>query len=85
MNKVVIPCNCGCSIVVIIEFDEFEDNPQEFFAEFYTAMRPNETRRSRLLAAWRVLRGRDPWLHDVCWDADAVKALHEFLNRTVKY
>lgn len=83
MKKFLVPCTCGCAIVAVIEFDPFEDDPQMYFAEFYTATRPGASRWERFKAAWRVVRGNDPWMHSVCWDANAVKELRDFLDSCI--
>lgn len=84
MDKIVIPCSCGCSILVIVEFDAInEDLPQEFWAEFFTSVDPKANRRSRWSAAWRILRGKNPWIHDVCMDPRALADLRDFLNRNL--
>lgn len=80
MEKIAIPCSCGCSVVVVMEFEQFGDDPQQFFVEFFTAYREKDSRRARWQAAWRVFRGKDPWLHDVCLDPTEIAKLRDFLS-----
>ena len=79
MEKLAIPCSCGCSVVVFMEFDAFEEDPQEFFAEFYTMVRPRF--RERLKSAWSVFRDQDHYLHDVAMDKDALVKVRDFLDK----
>lgn len=81
MDKIAIPCNCGCSVVLVMEFEELGDHPQEFVTEFFTAMDLKGSRRIRWQTAWRILRGKDPWLHDVCLDSKAMGELQDFLAK----
>lgn len=78
MKKVTIPCSCGCSVVSIIEFEEWKDDPRSFYAEFYTMVRPRF--RDRFKTAWAVFRGREHWLHDVCMQAEGLEELRDYLN-----
>jgi hypothetical protein len=83
MDKIAIPCSCGCSVLVIMEWDAFQDEPQQFFVEFFTAVDPRASRRERISAAWRVLRGKNPWLHDVALDPNAIAELRNFINKNL--
>jgi hypothetical protein len=66
-----------------MEFDQFGEDPQEFFVEFFTSYRPKDSRRSRWKAAWRVFLGKDPWLHDVCLGTEEMTQFKEFLDATL--
>lgn len=83
MNKIAIPCTCGCGVLVIVEFDQYGEDPQEFFVEFFTSPDPRISRRQRLATAWRVLRGREPWLHDVNLGPHEMNDMKAFLERTL--
>jgi hypothetical protein len=81
MEKLAIPCECGCSVVVFMELDAFKEDPQEFFAEFYTMVRPPF--RERFKTAWAVFRDKDHYLHDVVIDKDALVKVRDFLEKTL--
>lgn len=62
-----------------MELDELEDDPQEFFAEFYTMVRPSFG--ERLKTAWSVFREKDHYLHDVVMDEASLVKVRDFLNK----
>lgn len=64
-----------------MEFDAFQEDPQEFFAEFYTHIASHPSLRYRLKNAWKVFRNKEHWLQDVCMDKIALRELQELLNR----
>lgn len=62
----------------MVEFESFDDDPKEYYAEFYTMVRPRF--RDRLKTAWAVFRRRDHWLHDVCLAEEGLIELRDYLN-----
>jgi len=75
--KTAIPCGCGCGCVVLVDCP-WGDEPRELYVEFSLAFHAGL--RYRLRACWRVLRGKDPWLHCVALEADGIQKLKEALD-----
>lgn len=80
-RKLVLPCSCvgTCSIVLVTEVEEWNDDPREFVIEQYTYVGAVTWRR-RLKVAWNVLRGREEWTHGVCLTPEQGRELAEFLT-----
>lgn len=81
MEKLAIPCQCGCSVVVFVEFEAIGDDPQEFYAEFYTMVCPSFWERFK--TAWKVFRGKDHYLHDLVMDKDSLTEVRDFLDKNL--
>lgn len=83
-DKLALPCDCAgtCSIALVMEFEARDDEPQEFFVEFYTSVGHGRGDwRDRLRIAWGVLRKKEPYVHSLCWtDPTQPEALRDFLN-----
>lgn len=82
MKKVTIPCSCGCSVVIIVEFEEWNDDPREIYAEFYTQAQPKFG--ERLKTAWKVFRRKDHFLYDLALDEAGLKELRDYLIEVFK-
>lgn len=71
IRKTAVPCDCGCEAVLIWEFDQWGDEPHHVVVDlivgYYAA-----SFRARAKAAWQVLRGKDPWLHSMCFQDEAI-------------
>lgn len=79
-RSLTIPCSCGCSIVTIAEWIDFEDEaPSDWFLEFFASPAPTRWR-SRLQGAWNLLRGKPAATHCVCWRPEQVAQLRDWLN-----
>lgn len=71
IHKIAVPCDCGCGVVLVTRFDPWGDEPEEVFVEFFEAYQVSGLR-NRLRAAWRVVRGKEPWLHSICLQAEGI-------------
>lgn len=84
MDKLSLPCDCAgtCSVALVTEYEEYGDEPQEFFVEFY--VRPVQYRlRDRVRYAWRMLR-KATFIDPNCclsWSGpEQPEKLRDFLN-----
>lgn len=67
IHKTSVPCECLCSSVIVVEYEQWGDDPHQMFVEFGLSW--GDARLSkRIKAAWGILRRRDPWLHGVALD-----------------
>lgn len=85
--KLALPCDCAgsCSIALITEIDWWNDDPSDFFVEFYTAVSRQRRFRDRLRVAWGALRNREPWIHDVSWTGpEEIRQLRDFLSKALE-
>lgn len=76
-----LPCVCAgtCSVVLVTEFDGFKDEPQTYYFSFF--IRASEASlRNRMRRAWGVLRGKDPWLHDITLNPSQMAELRDFID-----
>lgn len=66
ITKTAIPCACvgSCGCVVLIDLEAWGDEPHQVYVEFSLGYRGRF--RDRIKAAWRIVRGRNPWFHSVC-------------------
>lgn len=77
-----VMCRCGCGAVIttdLFDWDNAED--MEMWIDF--ALAYHGSLRERLKAAWRVIRGREPWLHSVEIQRPEAEVLIEALQRVV--
>lgn len=72
-------CNCGCAFLVIDKW-EWDDDADDWYAEVYTLPRPN-TLRHRLKTAWRIARGKDPWMDSLVFSPQTLGEMREFLDK----
>ena len=79
MDKIAIPCTCGCSVVAFFDFSEYDE---PMYADFYTSVRPDL--KHRVKTAWEVFRRRENWIHDVELDENGLRQLRDFLNEHLK-
>lgn len=75
--KQVVPCACSgtCAVVLVTDIEAWGDEPHHVYVEFYAQM--SGGLRSRLRAAWRIVRGKDPWLHAICLEEESVRQMRE--------
>ena len=74
--EATIRCDCGCAVLVL---DYWKSHPaDEGYLDVYTAPRPGL--RHRLRAAWRVARGKDPWVDTLVFGPKQVAQLRAFLD-----
>lgn len=78
ITKVAVPCSCvgNCGVVLVTDMQPFGDDPHVAFVEFFQSYQ-SHTMRHRLRAAWRVLRGKDPWIHDICLDEIGIAQMRQ--------
>ena len=76
--KTAVPCACGCGVVAVTHVEQHGEEPREAYVEFYESYRGGIS--GRLRAAWRVVRGKDPWLHCIALDADGIGKLRGALT-----
>lgn len=74
VHKTAIPCDCGCSAVLVWEFEPWGDEPHEIIVEISVTWWAGRLR-NRLRAAWRVLRAKDPWMHSVVLQGEGIEQL----------
>lgn len=80
-SELALPCECGCSIVLITEIDEWKEEPREFYVDFYTGYHEGKFR-YRLKQAWYLLRAdrnKSP-MHAVVFHEESIKKLRDFLD-----
>lgn len=82
--KLALPCECvgTCGVAVVTVLEPWGDDPMETFIGFHQRA-GYETLSQRARAAWRVLRGQDPWLHDVSLSVAQMRELSDFLHAAV--
>jgi hypothetical protein len=75
----ILECDCvgTCGFLVI---DVWDDPDLEIFAEFYSAGPWTHRLRTRAKAAWKLLRGKDHYLHALALNNAKLGALRDFLN-----
>lgn len=78
--QAVLRCECGCAVLCLDWFPPFKDEVAEGYMDVYTHPRANGFR-SRLKMAWRILRGKDPWVDAVVFGPKQVAELQGFLAR----
>lgn len=71
VHTTAVPCDCGCGAVLVTEFEQWGDEPHQVYVEFSLAY--HARLRERVRAAWRVVRGREPWLHAVVLQGDGLR------------
>ena len=78
----ITPCSCvgTCGVAIFTEWEGNTDRPDEWFVEFYEHISRQPQWRDRLRVVWGVLRGREPYTHGVCLQAEEIAALRDFLN-----
>lgn len=76
--QVELRCECGCAILCLDWFPPFKDEKAEGYMDVYT--RPADTRLgNRLRMAWRMVRGRDPWVDALVFGPRQAAQLQGFL------
>lgn len=75
IHRSACQCDCGCGAVLVTRFDQWGDEPEQVYAEFSLAYHGGV--RERLRAAWRVVRGKDPWLHSVVLQDDGLRGMRQ--------
>lgn len=81
-----LPCACvgTCGVALVIAIDGIKEEPQSWFIEFYEQVGNGKGFRWRARAAWRVLRGKDPWTHDVALEPPQLAELSDWIEHTIK-
>lgn len=62
--------------MLVWDFEEWRDEPHHMYVEFSVTF-PAGRLRNRLRAAWRVVRGKDPWMHSVVLREEGVDQLRK--------
>lgn len=75
IRRHAIPCECGCECLLVTEFDQWGDDPEQVFVEFGLVYRGSGDLRARLGIAWKVLRAKEPWLHGVALQGDTLEQM----------
>lgn len=75
-----LPCACAgtCSVILVTNLEGFEDEPQTYYVSFFVRAGGGALSH-RARRAWAVLRGKDPWLHDVTLNPSQMRELHDFI------
>jgi hypothetical protein len=84
-KKLALPCGCvgTCGVALVTAFEPWGDDPAEAFVSFHQHVGYGQALWWRARTAWRVLRGKDPWTHDVSLDVAQMRDLARFLLRAV--
>lgn len=82
IHKHAIPCSCvsTCGVALIMEIEGMDSEPSAYYGEFFMSYQGGL--RGRLRTAWRVVRGKSPWLHSIAIDPTEIAALHAWLGKT---
>lgn len=76
IHRHAVPCECGCDCVLITEFDQWGDDPEQVIVEFGVANNVVGFRH-RAGIAWKILRGKDPWMHGVALQGETLAQMRE--------
>jgi hypothetical protein len=84
IDKLALPCECAgtCSVALVTSIEGVAEDPHEFYVEFFEHV-GRAGLRLQAKAAWRVLRGKDPWTHDVSLSVRQILELRDFIDKTV--
>lgn len=77
--KTAIPCDCGCEAVLIWEFEPWGEEPHQVYVDFIVGL-PIGGLRGRVKAAWRIVRGKDPWLHSIVLQDEGIEQLRHAIR-----
>lgn len=83
LHEIALPCDCAgtCSIALVTEWEPWEDEPQQFYVDFYAHLNATGNLHYRAGLAWKLLRGKDPYNHGVVFtDKAKVARLRDFLT-----
>lgn len=78
-RKTAIPCECGCSVVMVWEFEQWRDEKHHVCVDWSVSFAEGRLR-NRLRAAWRIVRGKDPWMHSIVLYEDGIDQLRAVLT-----
>lgn len=83
-KELMIPCNCGCSI---LKFETFDDELfiSHYESTFYSHQRPIRTAISDYFKRlWKAIVGKDFWFFDIVLNPDEVKKFNQDLVQFLK-
>lgn len=78
----IAPCSCigTCSVVIITEWDDADQQPEDWYLEFFQHIQTRKGFKDRWRVFWGVMRGRDPYTHGVILQTEEIAGLRDFLN-----
>ncbi|MBX5442268.1 MAG: hypothetical protein IRZ32_12180 [Solirubrobacteraceae bacterium] len=76
-----VPCDCAgtCTVALVTALEPAGREPQTWYVDLYQHARYRSLG-DRARAAWRVLRGRDPWMHQVVLSPERLRGLRDFID-----
>lgn len=84
-SDIIIPCDCGCSIVTIGRDEDFAYI--QFYVNSFYAKQDGywKTFKRRLKMIWYIIRGKDYLFEDVSISIDKFKKLSKDIDKLTKW
>lgn len=85
-ERLIVPCDCvgTCSYLVLEKFEwKNSADPDDWYAEFYSCGPWQSRLRHRAKAAWKLLRGKDHYLHCLYMEPASARKLRDWLADNV--
>ena len=83
MHEISVPCDCHCSVILVTEFEQWGDDPQQFNIDFYTKYKSKPYFRDRIKNIWAILRGKEVIDDEIVLSPEHIRELMKFFNEHI--